>query len=87
MIPDLLRRYDAGLVDAIESLINRISIWEDGQFSASEVELTRREAQKIAAWVINDAADPFGFCGSSLTGHRLVELLGNIRGGSGNGSV
>lgn len=78
-MPPILRRYEARLIDAIDTLITKLMTWEDGQFSASEVGLSRREAQEIAAWVINDAADPFGFCGASLTGDRLLELLGNIR--------
>lgn len=84
MIPDLPRRYNASLVYAIDALIHRISIWEDGEFSASEVDLSRREAEKIAAWVINDSADPFGFCGASLSGGKLTEILETIREG-GNG--
>jgi len=67
------------LIDAVDRLISLIATWEDGQFSASEVDLTRREAQEIAAWIINAAADPFGFPGLGLTGERLLEILQTIR--------
>ncbi|MBD2570028.1 hypothetical protein [Anabaena lutea] len=86
MMPAILRRYEISLIDAIDALITKLMTWEDGQFSASEVSLSRREAQEIAAWVINSAADPFGFCGASLNGDRLLELLRNIR-EEGNDSV
>lgn len=80
MMPPIPRRYEAKLVDAIDALKQRIAIWEDGQFSASSVDLTRRETEEIAAWVINQAADPFGF-GSQITGDQLLEVLSSIREG------
>jgi hypothetical protein len=79
MMPPIVRRYEANLVSAVDSLLSRIAIWEDGQFSASELELTRRETEEIAAWVINGVADPFGF-GSQITGDQLLEVLAVIRG-------
>jgi hypothetical protein len=81
MMPPVLRRYEVAIIDAVDTLINLISTWEDGQFSASEVNLTRREAEEIVAWVIAASADPFGFPGIGLTGERLLEILETIREG------
>jgi hypothetical protein len=79
MMPPILRRYEYSIVQVVDNLITLIATWEDGQFSASEVQLTRSEAHEIAAWLINAATDPFGFPGLGLTGERLLEILQTIR--------
>jgi uncharacterized protein YbbC (DUF1343 family) len=76
------RRYFSELADAVDNLINAISIWEGDNFSASGVGLTRREAEVMAAHFINEALVSNLLCPMTLDGSKLLDILRQVRGGN-----
>lgn len=64
------RRYVAPLAEAVDYLVAQVAIWEDGHFSASELGLSRIEAERVAARVLRTwIDDPLSVDGLTLLQH------------------
>jgi hypothetical protein len=74
------RHYLFPLATAVDNLINTISVWEGDNFSASAVDLTRREAEEIAARFINESLVAGLLCPMTLDGSKLLDILRQVRG-------
>jgi hypothetical protein len=74
------RYYFFPLAEAVDHLIAVISTWEGDNFSASGVDLTRREAQEVAARYIQESLVVGLLCPVSLDGSKLLNYLQEVRG-------
>ena len=72
--------YTQELSDTLEDLVDYVWGFESDEFSAGEANLTRQEAEIMAAKLIQRRCY---YCASESDGLTLVELLATLRWGGG----